>query len=79
MIFWNITVSIYAFVGICVRHAHGMAPHLQHLSVLRPVGAERPAAVGRLALRGGRHGQLVRQDGVSVTFLFFTELLFVCI
>lgn len=51
--------------GVCVRHGDGVAPPLQRLPVLRPVGAERPAAVGRLALRGGRHGQLVRQDGVS--------------
>lgn len=43
-----------------------MAPHLQHLPVQQPVGAERPAAVGRLALRGGCHGQLVREGGVRV-------------
>lgn len=42
-----------------------MAPHLQHLSVLCPVGAERPTAVSGLALRGGRHGQLVWQDRVG--------------
>lgn len=41
-----------------------MAPPVQRLPVLRPVGAEWPAAVGGVALRGGRHGQLVRQDGV---------------
>lgn len=50
-----------------------MAPHLQHLSVLRPLGAERPAAVSRVALRGGRHGQLVRQDGVRVTVLHSSQ------
>ena len=52
------------FAGVCVRHSHRMAQDLQRLPVLWPVGAERPAAVGRLALRGGRHGQLVRQGRV---------------
>lgn len=47
-----------------------MAPHLQHLSVLWPVDSERPAAVGRLALCGGRHGQLVWQARVCDTSLF---------
>lgn len=42
-----------------------MAADLQRLPVLCPVGAQRPAAVSGVALRGGRHGQLVRQDGVS--------------
>lgn len=51
-----------------------MAPHLQHLPVLCPLGAERPAAVCRMALRGDSHGQLVRQDGVSVTFLCLQNL-----
>lgn len=50
--------------GVCVRHSDRMAPHLQRVSVLRFVGAERPAAVRRLALRGRRHGPLVRQNGV---------------
>lgn len=54
------------FAGVRVWHSDRMAPHLQHLPVLRPVGAERPAAVRRLALRGGRHGPLVWQDGVCV-------------
>lgn len=44
-----------------------MAPGVQRVPVLRPVGGERAAAVGRLALCGGRHGQLVRQDGVRDT------------
>lgn len=42
-----------------------MAPHLQHLSVLFPVGAEWPTAISCLALRGGRHGQLVWEDRVG--------------
>lgn len=68
---WNaswglfIALTVRVLAGVCVWHRDGVAPHLQHLPVLRPVGAERPAAVSRLALRGGRHGQLVRQDGVS--------------
>lgn len=49
-----------------------MAPPLQHLPVLQPVGAERPAAVSSLALRSSRHGQLVRQDGVC-DLLSFTK------
>lgn len=60
---------IHTLAGVCLRHPDRMAPHLQRLLVLRPVGAERPAAVGRLALRGGRHGQLVRQSGVCGYFL----------
>lgn len=55
------------FAGVPVRHGDRMAPRLQRLSVLRPVGAERPAAVGGVALRRGRHGQLVRQGGVRQT------------
>lgn len=68
---WNasrglfIALTVRVLAGVCLWHGDGVAPHLQHLPVLRPVGAERPAAVSRLALRGGRHGQLVRQGGVS--------------
>lgn len=62
--FFIATLAVCVFAGVCVWHADRMAPHLQRLSVLRPVGAERAAAVGRVAVRGGRHGQLVRQDGV---------------
>lgn len=57
---------MHVSAGVCVWHSDRMAPHLQHLPVQQPVGAERPAAVGRLALRGGRHGQLVREGGVRV-------------
>lgn len=45
-----------------------MAPLLQHLPVLQPVGAERPVAVSRVALRGGRHGKLVRKVRVCLSF-----------
>lgn len=38
-----------------------MAARVQRLPVLQLVGAERPAAVGRVALCGGRHGELVRK------------------
>lgn len=41
-----------------------MAPPVQRLPILQPVGAEWPAAVSSVALCGGRHGQLVRQDRV---------------
>lgn len=41
-----------------------MAPDLQHVPVHCPVGAERPAAVGRVALRCCCHGKLVWQDRV---------------
>lgn len=64
-------MSLCAFAGVHVRHPHRMAPHLQRLCVLHPVGGERPAAVGGLALRRGRHGQLVRQAGVRETSVFF--------
>lgn len=45
-----------------------MAAPVQRLPVLQPVGAERPAAVGRVALRGGRHGKLVRKVWVWSPF-----------
>lgn len=41
-----------------------MAPPVQLLRVLWSLGPKWPAAVGGVALRGGRHGQLVRQDWV---------------
>ena len=66
------------FAGVCVWHSDRMAPHLQHLPVLWPVGPERAAAVGRLAVCGGRHGQLVRQDGVRDISLFGKPITGIC-
>lgn len=71
-----------ASAGVCLWHSDRMAPHLQHLPVRRPVGAERPAAVGCVALRGGRHGKLVRQGRVchvSVCLIIFERGLSFCV
>lgn len=59
---------ICTLAGVCLRHRDRMAPLLQHLPVLQPVGAERPVAVSRVALCGGCHGELVRKVWVRSPF-----------
>lgn len=64
LVYW----TTCALAGVCLWHRDRMAPPLQHLPVLRPVGAERPVAVSRVALCGGCHGKLVRKVWVCSPF-----------
>lgn len=64
LVYW----TLRAVAGVCLRHRDRMAPLLQHLPVLQPVGAERPVAVSRVALCGGCHGKLVRKVRVCSPF-----------
>lgn len=64
LVYWIICL----LTGVCLRHRNRMAPLLQRLPVLQPVGAERPVAVSRVALCGGCHGKLVRKVRVCSHF-----------